>query len=125
LESHEVQRVGALKPRKVDIRVVAATNVDLEAAVKRGTFRLDLFHRLDGVSVALPPLRARKSEIPLLARLFLNRACEAEGPPLPRRVRRAAPAQMITAWREKRTRLRRIKEISRHDLSPGIQPFAC
>jgi two-component system response regulator AtoC len=98
LESHEVQRVGALKPKKVDIRIVAATNVDLEAAVKKGTFRLDLFHRLDGVSIALPPLRARKSEIPLLARLFLRRACEAEGRPIPSFTPEAERALEGHAW---------------------------
>jgi DNA-binding NtrC family response regulator len=82
LERHEVQRVGSVKPRKVDLRVVAATNVDLEAAVRQGRFRLDLFHRLDGVSIAIPPLRARRSEILPLARRFLGRACEGRTPPV-------------------------------------------
>ncbi len=79
LESHEVQRIGSVKPKKVDMRVVAATNKDLDAEVRAGRFRLDLFHRLDGVSIVLPPLRARKTEILPLARIFLRRACEAEG----------------------------------------------
>jgi DNA-binding NtrC family response regulator len=75
LEAREVQRVGSVKPIKVDIRIVAATNVDLEAAIAAGKFRLDLYHRLDGVSIAIPPLRARRSEILPLAKIFLARAC--------------------------------------------------
>jgi DNA-binding NtrC family response regulator len=78
LEAREVQRVGSVKPIPVDIRIVAATNVDLEAAIAAGKFRLDLYHRLDGVSIAIPPLRARRSEILPLARIFLARACKEQ-----------------------------------------------
>lgn len=98
LEGREVQRVGSVKPRKVDIRIVAATNRDLEAEVRKGTFRLDLFHRLDGVSIALPPLRARKTEILPLARMFLKKACDAEGRPLPTFTREAEQALEGHPW---------------------------
>jgi len=98
LENREVLRVGSVKPRKIDIRIVAATNRDLEAEVKKGTFRLDLFHRLDGVSIALPPLRARRTEILPLAHVFLKKACAAEGRPLPTLSKEAEAALEGHAW---------------------------
>ena len=75
LERREVLRLGSLKPRRVDVRLLAATNRDLDAFVREGRFRADLHFRLNGVTVAIPPLRDRKDEIPALARLFLERAC--------------------------------------------------
>jgi transcriptional regulator with GAF, ATPase, and Fis domain len=75
LENGEILRVGALKPRIVDVRFVAATNRDLEAMVKNRTFREDLFHRLSGYVVRVPPLRERPAEISALARAFLTDAC--------------------------------------------------
>jgi DNA-binding NtrC family response regulator len=98
LEAREVQRLGSVVPKKVDLRIVAATNVDLEAAVRQGKFRLDLYHRLDGVSIAIPPLRARKAEILPLARLFLAKACEAEGIAAPAVTSAAEQALVAHAW---------------------------
>ncbi|MCB9671778.1 MAG: sigma-54-dependent Fis family transcriptional regulator [Alphaproteobacteria bacterium] len=68
-----IDRVGGIRPLEVDVRVVAATNVDLAAAVDAGTFRKDLFWRLNVIPVQLPPLRDRPEDIPLLARHFLER----------------------------------------------------
>jgi transcriptional regulator with GAF, ATPase, and Fis domain len=72
LEQREIKRVGGHKPIKVDVRVVAATNRDLEEEVRAGRFREDLFYRLSVVRLILPPLRKRKEDIPLLIRHFLK-----------------------------------------------------
>ena len=75
LQEREVERVGESKPLKLDIRVVAATNTDLRKLVKEGTFREDLFYRLNVIPVMLPPLRARREDIPLLAQHFARKSC--------------------------------------------------
>lgn len=75
LEARTVLRLGARKPRAIDVRFVAATNRDLESAVAMGTFRRDLFYRLDGISLTIPPLRDRPGELAPLARVFLAAGC--------------------------------------------------
>jgi len=72
LEQREIKRVGSNTPIKVDVRVIAATNRNLEEEVKNGTFREDLFYRLSVVRIILPPLRDRIGDLPLLAKHFLN-----------------------------------------------------
>src|SRR6476469_274860 len=79
LQEREFDRVGGISPISVDVRVVAATNRDLAAAVKNGTFRNDLYHRLNVVAIVLPPLRERKEEIPGLADFFLRKFSIAAG----------------------------------------------
>jgi two-component system response regulator HydG len=73
LQEHEVKPVGSTERRQIDVRIMAATNRDLEAAIRNGTFRQDLFFRLNVVQVKLPPLRERKSDIPLLVTAFLEK----------------------------------------------------
>ena len=73
LQEREFERVGGVKPISVDVRIIAATNRDLENALQTGQFRADLFYRLNVVPIALPPLRQRREDIPVLAAYFLQR----------------------------------------------------
>ncbi len=83
LQEGEFERVGGAQSLKVDVRVIAATNVDLEAAVAAGRFRKDLFYRLNVIHIPLPPLRERMEDISLLALHFLDKFClENNRPPM-------------------------------------------
>ncbi|MGC9452182.1 MAG: sigma-54-dependent transcriptional regulator [Oceanipulchritudo sp.] len=82
LETRSFERLGSVKPVKVDVRLVAATNRDLEAMVREGTFREDLLYRLNVVRLTMPPLRERKEDIPLLLTHFMKTAAEENGVPL-------------------------------------------
>ena len=73
LQEREFERVGGVTPISVDVRVIAATNRDLGAAVKSGAFRDDLYHRLNVVAITPPPLRERKKDIPILGDFFLRK----------------------------------------------------
>jgi two-component system, NtrC family, response regulator AtoC len=75
LEDKQVTRLGAVKPRAVDVRFVAATNRNLELEVEAGRFRSDLYFRLNGIPILIPPLRERADEIEPLAREFVRRSC--------------------------------------------------
>ena len=79
LQEKEVRPVGSNQKVKVDVRIMAATNRDLDSEYKNGTFRKDLFFRLNVVTIALPPLRERRSDIPILAAFFLERLAPTRG----------------------------------------------
>ena len=78
LQEREVKPVGATERRQIDVRIIAATNRDLEAAIKAGSFRQDLYFRLNVMQIKLPPLRERKTDIPLLVASFLEKYASPE-----------------------------------------------
>jgi len=90
LQDREFERLGATKTLKVDVRLVAATNRDLRAALEEGTFREDLYYRLNVVPIDVPPLREHKEDIPALVDFFLRRLAEESNSP----VRGITPAAM-------------------------------
>jgi DNA-binding NtrC family response regulator/pSer/pThr/pTyr-binding forkhead associated (FHA) protein len=95
IETREVLRVGGVRPRKIDVRFVAATNRDLEAEVARGGFRRDLYFRLNGMTVTIPPLRERPADIPLLARAFVAELARAGRPRAVGRPEISEPAMAV------------------------------
>jgi two-component system response regulator AtoC len=98
IEDRKVQRVGGLTAQQIDVRFVAATNRNLEAEIARGAFRQDLYFRLNGISLVIPPLRERPAELEPLARHFLEHACAASHRPVPS-LSPAALAQLRSyAW---------------------------
>jgi len=98
LENNEVLRVGSRRPRTIDVRFVAATNRDLESLIASGDFREDLYYRLNGISIVVPPLRQRASEIVPLAESFAREACRRAGSGDPRLSRAVAEALRSYAW---------------------------
>jgi DNA-binding NtrC family response regulator len=80
LQEREVKPVGSTERRRINVRIIAATNRDLESAIRGGTFRQDLYFRLNVVQVKIPPLRDRKSDIPILVTAFLEKFSDPQGP---------------------------------------------
>jgi two-component system response regulator AtoC len=127
LEERMITRVGAVRELSVDVRVVAATHRDLEQMVMQGTFRADLYHRLNTLSLSLPPLRERRDEIAPLARVFLRELCREWG----RSDAELAPETLVAleahAWpgnvRELRNVIERALILSSSDrLGPELLP---
>ncbi len=114
LEEREVMRVGGTRPVPIDVRVVGATHCDLEARVREGRFRADLFYRLAVLRLALPPLRERAEDIPELAEWALKNALAALGarphPNLAAEVRACAPLLARHAWPGNVRELRNLME---------------
>jgi PAS domain S-box-containing protein len=79
LQEHEFERVGGTRPIRADVRVIAATNRDLQAAISAGSFRSDLFYRLHVFPIEIPPLRDRREDIPLLVEYFIDRYARKAG----------------------------------------------
>jgi two-component system response regulator PilR (NtrC family) len=99
IQEREFRRVGGTKDVKVDVRIIAATNRDLEKAVAEGEFREDLYYRLDVIPIQLPPLRMRAGDIPLLAQHFLERFAKTSGKPAPVLTPEAVRALVEHEWR--------------------------
>jgi transcriptional regulator with PAS, ATPase and Fis domain len=112
LQEGEVRPVGSDEVRRVDVRVVAASNRDLEILVREGVFREDLFYRLAVLRVDLPPLRARRDDIPLLAETLLSRAAREAGREAPVLTQEVVAALMRHSWpgnvRELENEMRRL-----------------
>ena len=129
LENGEYQRLGETVARRADVRVVSATHVDLARRVREGRFRLDLWFRLKGEILVLPPLRERGDDVLLLARHFLR--VHARGGPPPALSREAEAALLSHAWpgnvRELQGEMRRLavrvqgRPVAVEDLSDDIQ----
>jgi DNA-binding NtrC family response regulator len=81
IEERLVLPIGAVKPRPIDVRILAATHRDLQEAARAGTFRQDLYYRLSGITLTIPPLRNRPEEIPFLAAQFVREGAGREQPP--------------------------------------------
>ena len=98
LEDGVFYRVGGTQPLEADFRVVAATNRDLKKAIDDGAFREDLFYRLNVISFAMPPLRQRKEDIPLLCDHFLLRFAQETNKPIRKIAREAMDEMMLHDW---------------------------
>jgi transcriptional regulator with PAS, ATPase and Fis domain len=130
LQAGEFRRVGSERMRKVDVRIVAATNRDLGRMVEEGKFRQDLYFRLNVARISLPPLRERREDIPLIVERFLDQHAATSGLPAPKLLEPAALARLVAyRWpgnvRELENEITRVHalsgdRISVADLSPHI-----
>jgi DNA-binding NtrC family response regulator len=98
LEDHVFYRVGGTQPIEADFRIIAATNRNLEKAVKEGTFREDLYYRLNVICFTMPPLREHKEDIPLLSDYFLHRFAQETNKPVDQISREALDEMMLYDW---------------------------
>ncbi len=109
IQERQLERVGGRRTLTVDVRLVAATNRDLEDAIRSGAFRLDLYHRLQVVEIELPPLRERPEDVPVLARHFLAELAEEHGREV-RLARDALAALQAYEWPGNVRQLRNVLE---------------
>lgn len=129
LQEREFQRIGSSETVRVDVRIIAASNVDLNERVNEGLFREDLFYRLNVVPIEMPPLRERASDIPLLVHHFLEKICQAEGISLKRISREAIDRLCTYDWpgniRQLQNKVERAVVLSgsRRDLYPADFPL--
>jgi DNA-binding NtrC family response regulator len=98
LQDREIQRLGSSETIKVDVRIIAASNVDLAERVRQGKFREDLYYRLNVVPLQMPPLRKRTNDIPMLVSHFVKKVCQAEGIELKRLVPEALNRLCSQPW---------------------------
>jgi transcriptional regulator with PAS, ATPase and Fis domain len=131
IQEKEIRRVGATKPISVDVRIIAATNLNLNVEVKAKRFREDLYYRLNVIELKLPPLRERREDIPLLVEAFLKKCGEARGKEMKGVSESALAMLMDYAWpgnvRELENVIERAvtlslgEKIGPDDLPPAVQ----
>ncbi len=132
LQEHVIERLGSNRPIPVDVRVIAATNRDLEALVQEGKFRQDLYYRLNVIHIHLPPLRERREDILPLARYFLERYAKKHGKPVREFSQEALEALLrydfpgnvreLQNLIERAVVLSRTEYVTVQDLFPGTRP---
>jgi two-component system response regulator AtoC len=120
VEARRVTRVGSLRERELDVRIVAATNRDLGAEVRAGRFRRDLLYRLNVATIVLPPLRERPREIAILARVFLDDACRRAARPLLAIAPDAMHALEAHAWPGNVRELRNTMDLIAATVEAGV-----
>lgn len=98
IEEKEFERVGGQKPVKVDVRIISATNMDLQKKIEEGSFRKDLYFRLNPIVVAIPPLRERKQDIPFLVDYFVSRFSKENNKPPLKLTKRIVEALRDYSW---------------------------
>ena len=130
LEDRIFYRVGGTQPIEAYFRVIAATNRNIEDAIKNGIFREDLYYRLNVISFTMPPLRERKEDIPLLAQHFLQRFSQETNKPVERIDRRAMDELMLYEWpgnvRELENAIERAVVVGKsHTIMPEDLPIFC
>jgi DNA-binding NtrC family response regulator len=129
LQERELQRLGSSETIKIDVRIIAATNVDLRERVSQGVFREDLFYRLNVVPVEMPPLRQRASDIPLLVHHFLEKVCAEESIPIKGISRETVDRLLVYSWPGNIRQLQNAVEMAvvlsgdRRDLCPADFPL--
>ena len=112
LQEREIHRIGGVEAVQLDVRVIAATNVDLWKRVEQGRFREDLFYRINVFHIHLPPLRERTEDIPLFIRFFLEKLCVRDGLP-PKRLKPSTEAELMKRpWRGNIRELENAVEIA-------------
>jgi transcriptional regulator with GAF, ATPase, and Fis domain len=112
LQEREIHRIGGVEAVRLDVRVIAATNIDLWKRVEEGRFREDLFYRINVYHIHLPPLRERAEDIPLFIRHFLEKLCRRDGLPC-KRLKASAEAELMSRpWRGNIRELENAVEIA-------------
>lgn len=120
LQSGEIQKLGSNKIKKLDVRIITATNRNLKNLIKEGNFREDLFYRISVINLCLPPLRERKGDIPLLVRYFLEKL----GPSLNKKVKGLTPeAQRLLFLYHYQGNIRELENIIKRALIITEGPF--
>ncbi len=126
LQEKKIRRVGGIKPIDVDIRVIAATNRDLPTAVREGSFRHDLYYRINEMTITLPPLRERQGDLPLLIEHFLEKFSKENNKPAPKLDPQARRILFSYSWpgniRELENVLKRAVVLADSAILPGHLP---